>query len=1070
MSGTINTGGGNVIINMRVTGQQQATTAFAQMQQSLASLRTSASSFELEMRNIDRTLRYMAAGAVVALTTSLVTLAGELERQTVLLQALEGTTAKANERMDQMVALARTVPFSLSAITDTFVKMKTAGIDPIIDAQGNGPMKALLDAVSAFGGTEQQLQRASVAIQQMAGKGVVSMEELRQQLGEAIPTAIKAMAAGMGISIAALIEKVSKGQVSFQTGVTAMLAEFERAYKGAGELLNSTFFGSIRQLKTELDTLALSFNRGGGLDIFTIAVQALQRAFRDLNEYLTSGTITAALDSLANWFMTNSNYVAGFLNTFGQFGSVLATVASAIGGFIASLPPEAAAGGIIGFVIFGRLGMVLGAVAGLVAEELISIVSMISGFGTAVIQAMGSVGATVAEIGTYGLIGFLLFGRTGMLIGALVAMVDSIIGLLRSGLANMVADAVQKWAWLKSQITLSFSNPLSPLENLATSKQAAIDAREAFIRDNASAPGQAFGNIKTTPFGEFMIASKEASREGAAGVESFIQKLQQLRAAVAANRAEYDRRFGNPDAAGGPTQQDIRSLEDFNKAIERAQDRLVGSRGNAIEGWARSQRRVADEFQQTIDRMDMARLQALDAGRPGDADALSANIAKSKQQLTEFRQTIDAVVASETGKVVAIGNRGLERFQSNIREIKEQVEAFQASFDQGRKSEAAEVEKVEAQFARIQKRIESMRISAEASKGADGLQAETLQQLTVLQEGLNKARERGIEIARRKAMWEQQDAQRQATRSVEDARSRLSREQLGQLPGGEVQAGILQRSDALRSSIRSLDDEIRTLERRVQESPQDNWANQWLTQLRQIKQGFQELYQQVGTFAEREKARSKSLFDDIGNALESSFSRGLETLMSGTGKMKDVITGFFNDLNRAVSKYLTNMLFQEMGAAGGNTGTGGLLMKGFNLIGGAITGAGTGTVDAPASWAGNADFGDMSNAVGRSAKGNLFNNGEMQKFARGGAFTNRIVGGPTMFNIGQMGEAGPEAIMPLTRVGGKLGVAAQGGGGSNYNINITALDSTSVRELFYREGSALVGSMQQRTRLNRGMR
>ena len=48
-------------------------------------------------------------------------------------------------------------------------------------------------------------------------------------------------------------------------------------------------------------------------------------------------------------------------------------------------------------------------------------------------------------------------------------------------------------------------------------------------------------------------------------------------------------------------------------------------------------------------------------------------------------------------------------------------------------------------------------------------------------------------------------------------------------------------------------------------------------------------------------------------------------------------------------------------------------------------------------------------------------------FARGG-----IVNRPTVFpfrrGVGLMGEAGPEAIMPLERVGGKLGVNARGGG------------------------------------------
>ena len=48
-------------------------------------------------------------------------------------------------------------------------------------------------------------------------------------------------------------------------------------------------------------------------------------------------------------------------------------------------------------------------------------------------------------------------------------------------------------------------------------------------------------------------------------------------------------------------------------------------------------------------------------------------------------------------------------------------------------------------------------------------------------------------------------------------------------------------------------------------------------------------------------------------------------------------------------------------------------------------------------------------------------------FANGATFTNGIVSQPTNFNIGQMGEAGPEAIMPLSRMSdGSLGVAYSG--------------------------------------------
>ena len=83
-----------------------------------------------------------------------------------------------------------------------------------------------------------------------------------------------------------------------------------------------------------------------------------------------------------------------------------------------------------------------------------------------------------------------------------------------------------------------------------------------------------------------------------------------------------------------------------------------------------------------------------------------------------------------------------------------------------------------------------------------------------------------------------------------------------------------------------------------------------------------------------------------------------------------------------------------------------------------------------------------------SALGNVFDRGRVTPFARGG-----IVSRPTLFPMangaGLMGEAGPEAVMPLTRApNGLLGVRAQGGGGGKVTVNSVvnshAADSAGV--------------------------
>ena len=76
-----------------------------------------------------------------------------------------------------------------------------------------------------------------------------------------------------------------------------------------------------------------------------------------------------------------------------------------------------------------------------------------------------------------------------------------------------------------------------------------------------------------------------------------------------------------------------------------------------------------------------------------------------------------------------------------------------------------------------------------------------------------------------------------------------------------------------------------------------------------------------------------------------------------------------------------------------------------------------------------------------NATGGVYGGGESYRaFAKGGAFTNSIVTEPTHFRfakgggfgLGLMGEAGPEAIMPLKRAAdGSLGVSAEGFGGGD---------------------------------------
>jgi phage-related minor tail protein len=97
-------------------------------------------------------------------------------------------------------------------------------------------------------------------------------------------------------------------------------------------------------------------------------------------------------------------------------------------------------------------------------------------------------------------------------------------------------------------------------------------------------------------------------------------------------------------------------------------------------------------------------------------------------------------------------------------------------------------------------------------------------------------------------------------------------------------------------------------------------------------------------------------------------------------------------------------------------------------------------------------------------KGGAFSQGRVMPFAKGG-----VVSGPTNFpmrgGIGLMGEAGPEAIMPLTRgADGRLGVSGGGGQTVNVTMNISTPDVAG----FQRSQSQIAAQMGRA--LGRGQR
>lgn len=251
---------------------------------SLNRVTESSASFLTTLRDVTITLG-MAREAVnlvrdvtMGWAADIIKVNAEMERLQFLLKGMSTAADPVREAANQVKYLrdfAKQAPFALSAISDTFVKMKATGLDPM-----NGSLKSLADGIAAFGGTDETLKRATIAITQMSGKGVIQMEELRQQLGEAIPRAVELMARSMGLTTGQLISTISKGTLESKSALNAFFLEMDRTFGGAAQEQMQSFNGMLSRTRTLIQDLALKAGEAGFFD-------AVKTQLKDFNTMLT---------------------------------------------------------------------------------------------------------------------------------------------------------------------------------------------------------------------------------------------------------------------------------------------------------------------------------------------------------------------------------------------------------------------------------------------------------------------------------------------------------------------------------------------------------------------------------------------------------------------------------------------------------------------------------------------------------------------------------------------------------------------------------------------------------------
>lgn len=232
-----------------------------------------------------------------------------MEKFRLALNTVYGSTQVAANQIDFLRKTAQTAGLSFNDIGQSFVKfsasMQAANI-PL--EQTNALFSSLTRAAGTLGLSSDEARRAIDALSQMGAKGVVSMEELRQQLGDALPGALSIAANGLGITEKELIKLVESGNLAARD----FFPGFTKGLQGLQGEVN-TLGAAITRSKDFIVQFFTAIGDAGAVDILKTALIAVAAPL---------GALAIGFNTLFEAFTTTIRGVAAFVGTLRGGGSL----------------------------------------------------------------------------------------------------------------------------------------------------------------------------------------------------------------------------------------------------------------------------------------------------------------------------------------------------------------------------------------------------------------------------------------------------------------------------------------------------------------------------------------------------------------------------------------------------------------------------------------------------------------------------------------------------------------------------------------------------------------------------
>lgn len=218
------------------------------------------------------------------MTMDTVRLIKELQSLNLALQQVSGTEADFTSNLSFIQETSENLGLSVNALTRQFTQFYVSAKDKLARQEIENIFTSIAKAGATMGLSLEQQNRAFLAINQMMSKGTVQAEELRGQLGEALPGAFVIMAKAIGVTEKELGDMLKKGEVLAKDVLPAFARELEKAY-GIENITNvKTLTAETNRLSNAWTNFVKEIDSGDGVisKFLTFTIGGIAELIKDV--------------------------------------------------------------------------------------------------------------------------------------------------------------------------------------------------------------------------------------------------------------------------------------------------------------------------------------------------------------------------------------------------------------------------------------------------------------------------------------------------------------------------------------------------------------------------------------------------------------------------------------------------------------------------------------------------------------------------------------------------------------------------------------------------------------------